>query len=253
MTTALAVRNNQLTPDAWQMIQAVAPVMKEARLFGVAKSEQAAAIMLKGHELGLGLTAAFEFIHIIQDKPSISPRGALALILQSGLAEVLKIDDNRDQSGKPIGCTVVMKRRGSPLEYTASFTMEDAKLAGLIKPESGWAKYPANMLRWRAIGYAADIVFPDVIGGMKRSDEMGADLTPDGDVIEGTWSQVNQRPVTVVTEQDRRDVASKTTLQTLISLHGAEKVLEANGGQIPATESEILEVMIRLNTAEFEP
>lgn len=251
MTTALAVRNNQLTPDTWQMIQHIAPTIKDARLFGVATVPQAAAIMLKGHELGLGLTASFDFIHIIGDKPSLSPRGALALILQSGLLEELDIKDIKNEKGDPERCEVTMKRRGG-IKYTTSFSMDDARRADLVKPGSGWVKYPANMLRFRTLGYCEDIVFPDIGGGMKRSDEMGADLTPDGDVIEGTWSQVNQRPVTVVTEQDRKETASKTTLQTLIAKYSAEDVLKANNGQIPATESEILEVMIKLDTVEIE-
>jgi hypothetical protein len=34
------------------------------------------------------------------------------------------------------------------------------------------------MLRWRAIGFCADVVFPLLIGGMKRADELGAGITP---------------------------------------------------------------------------
>ena len=43
-TTALALRQ-QLNPDIWQTITAVAPVMKDSKLFGIATTEQAAAIV----------------------------------------------------------------------------------------------------------------------------------------------------------------------------------------------------------------
>ena len=70
---ALTIR----TPDlsVWEMIRSVAPVALASRLFGVANEDQAAAIMLKGYEMGLGLSASFEFIHVIDGKPSISPKG----------------------------------------------------------------------------------------------------------------------------------------------------------------------------------
>ena len=82
-TTALAVRKQELNFDIWQTITAVAPVMKDSRLFGVTTAEQAMAIMAKGYEMGLTLTASFEFITVIQGKPTLTPRGALALVQQS--------------------------------------------------------------------------------------------------------------------------------------------------------------------------
>lgn len=202
------------TPQTWEMITAIAPTMHAARLFGVASPEQAAAIMLKGHELGMGLTASFEMIHMINGKPSISPKGALALILQSPECDGIQI---KDEPGK---CTVTMRRKGG-LEYTSVFTIEDARKAGLVKTDSGWDKYPANMLRWRAIGFCADVVFPDVIGGMRRSDEMGAPITEDGEVI-----TVEARPI--------------ITLESLVEKYGADAVLEANGGTIPATTEDVV-------------
>jgi len=183
-----------ITPEVWHTIEGIAPAMFKARLFGVESAEQAMAIMLKGHELGMALTASFEFIDIIKDKPSLKPRGALALIHQCGLCEKVVIDDQVDANGKPSGCAVTMKRKGG-IEFTAAFTMADAKLAGLLevrpnaKGPGGWQKYPANMLRWRAIGFCAAVVFPDVTGGLYQADELGADITPEGDVVDGSWQE----------------------------------------------------------------
>jgi len=183
MDNALMVRQ-PLTPQSWEMIQAVAPAMHAARWFGMSNPEQAAAIMLKGYELGFGLAAALEFIQPIMGKPALSPRGALALIHGSGILDKLEIKDlHNSQTQEPSACRVTMRRKDTGFEYGITFSMEDATRAGLVKPDSGWEHYPANMLRWRAIGFCADVVCPDVLGGMKRADELGADLTPDGDVI----------------------------------------------------------------------
>lgn len=236
MSTALAVRP-PLTPDVWSMIQAVAPVMKSSRLFGVASDEQAAAIMLKGYELGLSLSASFEFVHVIEGRPSISPRGALALILNSPMCEGVEIKDEYDQAGAPFGCVVTMKRRGG-LTYTARFTLDDAKRAGLLKDGSGWAKYPAQMCKWRAVGFAADVVFPDVLNGMKRADEFGADLDPSGEVIDGTWQQVgSQPPKPSPAPTSQPDPVAR--LNALVAAYGAAAIINANGGRIPASNDEI--------------
>lgn len=180
-----------ITSQTWEMIQSIAPVAAAARMFGVTK-EQAAVVMLKGHELGLGLASAFEFIHVIDSKPSISPKGALALIHQSGELAALKIEDLTDTKSTPTRCKVTMKRKNG-FEYTVEFSMADAQRAGVVKDKSGWEKYPANMLRWRAVGYCADVVFPDVVGGLYRPEELGAEVDADGEPV-ASWSVVKESP-----------------------------------------------------------
>ena len=218
MTTSLAVR--ELTPNVVEMAVMLAPIFKDSRLFGVATEAQAAAICLKGYELGLSLTASFELIHVIDSKPTISPRGALALILNSPLLENLEIKDESDSKGVPTACTVTMKRKNG-FSYTARFSMEDAKRANLIKSGSGWEKYPANMLRARAIGFA--------------------EIDANGNVIDGEWKAA---PTTTMTQQ-QPDADEETTqppaitLQELVGQYGPEAVMQANGGRIPGTQDEI--------------
>ena len=181
------------TGDTWATIKAIAPVAQASRMFGVTE-QQAAIVMLKGHELGLGLAGAFEFIHVIDGKPSLSPKGALALIQRSGELTSLEIHDLTDGKGTPTRCKVTMKRKNG-FEYTVEFSMEDARRADIVKDKGAWEKYPANMLRWRAIGYCADAVFPDVTGGMLRPEELGADVNAEGTPIEApSWHVVEEKP-----------------------------------------------------------
>lgn len=250
-TTALAVRQ-QLNPTIWETITTVAPVMKDSRLFGVTTTEQAMAIMAKGYELGLTLTAAFEFIQVIQGKPTLSPRGALALVQQSGLLSGLKIEDLKDGAGQPFACRAWMKRANG-FEYTAEFTMDDAKRADLVKPGGAWQTYPTNMLRWRTIGYVIDVVFPDVTGGMKRADEFGATVDVAGNVIDSTWTPVASGPIGSVppvglppapeinTAPAGRGepLVTRSSLQDLVTQYGPEAVMAANDGRIPATDDEV--------------
>lgn len=239
----------QLTPNVWQMIERVAPAMHMARLFKTSSPEQAMAIMLKGYELGLGLTASFEFIQVVEGKPALSPRGALAMIHSSPACAGVKIEDLSNDKGEPTGCRVWMKRTNG-LEYTVTWTMADARQAGVVKPGSGWDHYPANMLRWRAIGFCADVVFPDVIGGMKRADEYGADLTPDGDVIEGSWSDLPPAPVQPVQQEaDTLSQSTQGTAPTLAELterYDPAAIMAANDGKIPGTTEELAAVAAKL-------
>jgi len=247
-TKALTVAQ-PLTPQMWQMIEAIAPAMHKARLFGVSSPEQAMAIMLKGYELGLSLTASFEFIYAItaggKTQAALSPRGALALIHQSPFCAKVEIVDGPDS------CTVTMERT-SGFSYTLTWTMADAEQAGIVKPDGGWEKYPANMLRWRAVGFCADVVFPDVIGGMKRTDELGADLTEEGDtIIDTTWDVAPAELAPVPTAKEEPQVTNSfTTVDALLSLWTPDMIMNANGGKIPASEEECLAVAEKLGETD---
>ncbi len=168
----------EVPPGVWQLIQSVAPIVHQSRLFGVSSPAQAQLIMLRGYELGLPLTAAFELIQIVQNRPSLSSRGALAIILQSGQLAGMKIDE---QAG---ACTVWM-RRTNGIEYRTTFTLEDARRPGLVKPGSAWQSYPANMLKWRAVGFCADVVFPDLLAGMPCTSGVRSSVHGQDTVIEG--------------------------------------------------------------------
>ena len=228
-----------VTKESWDVIQSVAPVVQASRMFGTTV-EQAAVVMLKGYELGLGLASSFEYIHVIDSKPSLAPKGALALIQRSGELAGLRIEDRVDDKGAPSECSVWMKRTNN-FEYTATFTMGDAERAGLVKKGGGWEKYPANMLRWRAIGYCADIVFPDVTGRMHQPEELGADVDEEGAPIEGVWN-VTGTPIitdepTVIEEAS--DDPPGITLEKLIAKYGAAAIMEVTGGKIPQDEDEL--------------
>lgn len=241
-TALTVIQPRPLTPQVWQMIEAIAPTIHSGRLLlGQGNADTAASIMLKGYELGLPLTAAFDLIHVIQGKPGLSPRGALAILHDSPVKAELKITRLTDDKGKFVGYEAYGKRTNG-FEFTARFTMEDAARAGLVKKDSGWEKYPENMCLWRAIGFMSDVVFPDVLSGMKFADQLGAELTPDGDVIEGSWSAPEAKLTPEMAAESNIDVEPpewQSTLQRLLDEYGPEAVLQANEGKIPATEDEV--------------
>ncbi len=235
------VRDQQLSLSTWQVIQAIAPTMHQSRLFGVSSPDQAAAIMIKGAELGLSLSASFEFVQVVEGKPTLSPRGALALVMNSGDLAGFKLELDE------LHCKVWMKRRSNGFEHTETFTMDDARRAELVKPKSGWEKYPKNMLKWRAIGFCIDSLFSDICGGMKRADEFGATVDAAGDVVEGDWTPVPQAGTGPAPEPPTEPPSNTSVnLDDLVIRFGAEAVMVAAGGRIPATMDEVATVAARL-------
>lgn len=245
MTTAIVKKNIDL--PVWQMIREAAPVMYKSRLFGVATEDQAMAIMAKGYELGLGMTSSFEFIQVVLGKPTLIPRGALALAYQSGEIDNLVVADANDAKGQPYSCTVTGNRKGGH-EYTVAFTMDDARRAGLVKPGSGWESYPANMLKWRAIGFWLDVVMPDVQGGMKRADEFGAVVDSSGNVIDAVLvSSPAEAPV-------YEPSSLVPTLDQFVTQYGVEQVMAGIdailAGAMPANDEQSLLLEDYLRTVQ---
>jgi hypothetical protein len=134
--------------------------------------------------------------------------------------------------------------------------MEDAKKAGVVKDKSGWDKYPANMLRWRAVGYCADVVFPDVIGGMYRPEELGADVNAEGEPLievskpesapQNTESATIEAEVVEVEESEPEDDAPKTVSDLFALGYNANTIMSVNDNKIPATEADVADVFEKL-------
>lgn len=230
---AVIEEKRDLTPAIWTMIKDMAPVMHNSRLFGVVSVEQATAIMIKGYEVGFGFAASFDLIQVIQGKPGVSPRGCMALILNSPKIKNVEVNRMTDKTGAFEGYSCTMTRDNG-FTFTAQFTLEDAKRAGLIKPDSGWEKYPENMCQWRAIGFCADVVAPDITSGLTNILKMPEQFDLGIDDI-GNFVDVKAANPPQHTEKKPAEI----TLNDLVDRYGPEKIMEINDGMIPATQEEV--------------
>lgn len=152
------------------MIQLMAPIFHQCRMYGITNEATAAAIMLKAAGLGIPVTSAFDFFDVIEGRPAMKPVGALALIHRSGIIR-LEIDDK----SRSDACSVTMTRRDTGYSHTVTYTSKEARESGLIKddkPNSAWNRFRTDMLRNRAIARCARIVAPDIIGGMPLTSEL---------------------------------------------------------------------------------
>ena len=125
---------------------------------GIGEKAGVMMIMLSARELGIPPMQALNGgINIINGKAEISARMMSALIRKSG--HLIKIKESTDSS-----CTLVGERQDTGEVQEASFTIEDAQKAGLIKPMGGWVKCPRDMCFARALSRLARQLFSDVIG-----------------------------------------------------------------------------------------
>ncbi len=89
----------------------------------------------------------------------------IALARSSPLCEyVVETDD-----GNTATCKV--KRRGEP-EQVRTFSMDDARAAGLAGKQGPWTQYPKRMRQMRARAFALRDVFPDVLRGLPVAEEV---------------------------------------------------------------------------------
>jgi len=138
-----------------------------------------AAIIMTGFELGIAPMTAMRELHLIEGKVSLSATLMLTLARRAGIKTRWLKTDNTVAT---IGVTVP----GQP-EQTLTFSMEDAKAAGLWG-KGNWSKHPAAMLRARATSAAIRAFCPEAIGGSVYESESG-ELT-DGAPPEPVTAQV---------------------------------------------------------------
>lgn len=132
-------------------------------------------VLLTGRDLGIALTTALREVHIIEGRPTISPKMKLAKVREQGLGKVWP-----DPANDATKATWYGVRSDDPsVTITSTFTMEDAKRAG-VNNKDNWKHYPQRMLSWRALGYLLDDTFTEIGTGLYQPDEIGAVTDEDG-------------------------------------------------------------------------
>ncbi|HEY7621706.1 MAG TPA: hypothetical protein VH834_18140 [Solirubrobacteraceae bacterium] len=130
-------------------------------------------------ELGWPLRAASE-IAVIHGRLHISSKMLRALAEREGY-RVVRVEETATS------CTAAVLDRAGEEVGRATFTLEDAKRAGLVKDKSAWQTYPARMLWARAAGWAINDAIPHVALGLAMTEEAE-------DYIEGEARELPDEP-----------------------------------------------------------
>ncbi|HKE79032.1 MAG TPA: hypothetical protein VKB54_06975 [Solirubrobacteraceae bacterium] len=170
------------TTEQQQKSQALIPARDDADIQRIARlgqwlaaseqrdptpAEQGAAAALRlwlAQELGLPLRAASE-LSMVKGRLVVSVQLLRALARQAGYrVERVELDDEH--------CTAAVIRADNGAELgRATFTIDDARRANLIKDRGAWETYPQRMLWARAAGWAIKDTIPEVALGLVLHEE----------------------------------------------------------------------------------
>ena len=154
--------------------------------FSKGKTPAVVAVLIQGYQLQLPPLTALQ--HIIPVNGLLSIKGDLAksMIFNSGKLKpgswVEEETGSIDEGNLVVKITATRSDNGQTL--SRSFSVAQAKRAGLWITEqqvngqdgwkyksSAWWKYPARMINYRALGFLARDMFPDVMAGVYTTEE----------------------------------------------------------------------------------
>lgn len=113
-------------------------------------------LMMYGQELGLSPVQSLQAIYVVNGKPQLAGQLWLAKVRAAGHRVKIEHGDDR--------CTTTITRGDSGEVQTETFTLDDAKKAGLVSKDT-WKGYPKRMLMWRSVSDCASVACPEVALG----------------------------------------------------------------------------------------
>ena len=205
----VVAKNEMTIQDTMKLGSALA---KSRRFADIANSDQALVQILAGRELGIGPIAAMTKIHIIKGKVSISAEIMAGQIKKSGKYNY-RVSELTNEK-----CAIIFSENGTEIGES-TFTLDDARKALVAKADSGWGKYPRNMLFARAMSNGCRWYCPDVIFGAYVPEEMGIVMGDKAEVIEGEIVKTEAVESTGLTQPQKKKIITE-----LLASHGKEKL-----------------------------
>ena len=154
---------------AYSEMEQMATAIAASGLFGMKDKNSVLALMAVAQAEGLHPATAARDFHIIQGRPALKADAMLARFQQAGG----KVDWKDYTDERVTG--VFSHPNGGELAVT--WTIEQANKIGLVKPGSGWQKFPRAMLRSRCISEGIRSVFPGSVTGFYSPEEV-SDFEP---------------------------------------------------------------------------
>jgi len=208
-------------------------------------------VLLQGHQLNLPPLTALQHVIPVNGLLSIKGDAAKTLIFNSGKLEpaTWKEAVTGSIAGGDYECTMTARRSDTKEIMSRSFGIVHAKRAGLWVDEakvrgndgwkyqkSAWYKYPERMMAYRALGFLARDLFPDVLSGIYTTEE-AIDMPVDTEEIIQTESGANVViPDKGFNKSRSEDLTSKANDQ--IDKRAGDLEPEPKKEQYPMTEEE---------------
>lgn len=133
------------------------------------KPQQLVIVWATAAELGLSPMQAVAGMAVINNKVGIM--GDLALAMVEGSGQLQQKNTTYEGEGDELTCHVELKRKGRKAQ-TYSYSVREAKEAGIYERSQVWKSYPKRMTYYRALGFGLRDEFADVLKGCKTVEEL---------------------------------------------------------------------------------
>lgn len=176
--------------------------------------------MLHGQEVGLPHLQALQSIATVNGIPSVYGDAGLAMVRASGkledFDEWIEVDGQRQagssfpimkwaEEGKMIVAHCLALRSGAKRPRITTYSVDDAKRAGLWGKIGPWTAVPQRMLMFRARGWNLRDEFGDVLKGLaiyEEARDIETEQEPDG----------TYRPAVVIVEPEQGEKTVETEM-----------------------------------------
>jgi hypothetical protein len=167
----LRIIDGELCLTSIEQVWRVAKLIKQSGLApgSFVNDQQIVIAILRALELKIPVFQALEGMTVMRGKVGIMGDLALAKVQASGELESKKIEYSGE--GDSLVCTITLKRRKRAAQ-TYSFSVAEAKQAGIYERSVTWKAYPKRMTMYRALGFGLRDEFPDILKGMKMTEEL---------------------------------------------------------------------------------
>ena len=161
-----------------------------------------------GSELGLAPMQSLQNIACVNGRPAVWGDAVVGLCRQSPVCKDI-VEAVTGEGDKQVATCTATRVGAEPV--VRSFSVEDAKKAGLWGKQGPWQQYPKRMLQMRARGFAVRDAFPDVLRGLITAEE-AADI-PVRDTFRGTTldAEVDRKLPTAPVEAKQAEQPKRPT------------------------------------------
>lgn len=161
--------------DRLEKWKSMAAALIQASAVPQKNKSEVVTILMMAHDMGLRQMVALRGMYVVNKK--VAMETWLMDLVATRLGVTKEIAEE-----SPTECHIVLRRPGSP-EIPSSFSLAEAKAAGLIRgfDDAGnvdsaprrevWRAYTRDMLYWRALSRGLRRIAPDMFGGVYLKDE----------------------------------------------------------------------------------
>ena len=181
----------------FQDMQQMAKAIADSRLFGLTDVNQVLALGMVAQAEGHAFATAARDYHVIQGRPALKADAMMARFQSAGGKVNWEVYTDEKVTG------IFSHPNGGSLAVT--WTLDQARSIGLVKPGSGWQKFPRAMLRSRCISEGIRSVYPGSVTGFYSPEEV-ADFEPPKTRDMGRFDATPLKPLEQLPEIVSEDV-----------------------------------------------